>query len=90
MAGVLAEDALVVEVLGRGAAAPGAPEPGPPEVLRGIRHRAVVLGFTGAGARTRWLSHEQISGGVRAAVHAPRDGLHVVGRVRPWEHRPSG
>lgn len=44
VAGVLAADALIVEVLGGGAAAPGAPPPGPAGVLRGVRHRAVVLG----------------------------------------------
>lgn len=85
----LARGALVVEVLGSGAAAPTARPPRPPRALRHVRHRAVVLGFTGEGPRTRRLDHGRISDGVLAALRAPEgEHLHLVGRVRPWEHRP--
>ncbi|MFD9574146.1 hypothetical protein ACFWBI_30490 [Streptomyces sp. NPDC059982] len=58
-------------------------------VLSRTRHRSVILGFTGHGSDTRWLNHEEISEGVLAALRSPQDGgLHVVGRVRPWEDRP--
>ncbi|MFI5828404.1 hypothetical protein ACIA6C_14190 [Streptomyces sp. NPDC051578] len=89
VADTLADDALVVEVLGSRAAAPTAPAPRPPEALSRTRHRGVVLGFTGHGPNTRWLDHGEISAGVLAALRAPKDrGLHVIGRVRPWEDRP--
>ncbi|MFJ8211226.1 hypothetical protein [Streptomyces sp. NPDC096033] len=84
-------DATVVEVLGSGAAAPSAPVPRPPDALERTRHRPVVLGFTGPGRDTRWLSHEEIGDGVSAALRARRgdEPYTVVGRVRPWEDRPS-
>ncbi|RPF25553.1 hypothetical protein EDD96_7075 [Streptomyces sp. Ag109_G2-6] len=91
VAAALADGASVLEVLGSAAAAPTAPAPRPPEALGRARHRAVVLGFTGPGAHTRWLDHGEISGGVLAALRTPQsdDGPYVVGRVRPWEDRPS-
>ncbi|MFG2668268.1 hypothetical protein ACGFY6_29040 [Streptomyces sp. NPDC048387] len=94
VAGTLADDALVIEVLGSGAAAPSAPEPHPPEPLGRFAYRSVVLGWQGAGPNTRWLDHAEISSGVLAALRASRDGRpdagpHVVGRVRPWTDRPS-
>ncbi|MEU3315390.1 hypothetical protein AB0940_21490 [Streptomyces sp. NPDC006656] len=97
VSGTLADDALVVEVLGSGAAAPStpsAPEPHPPEPLGRFAYRSVVLGWQGAGPNTRWLDHAEISSGVLAALRASRDGRpdagpHVVGRLRPWTDRPS-
>lgn len=90
VADTLAQDASVIEVVGSGALAPTAPPPRPPEALGRTRHRVVVLGFTGTGPHTRWLDHGEISEGVLAALRAPEDDRpRVVGRVRPWEHRPS-
>lgn len=89
VADTLTDNALVVEVLGSSAAAPTAPAPRPPKALSRTRHRSVILGFTGHGSDTRWLGHEEISEGVLTALRSPEDsGLHVVGRVRPWEDRP--
>ncbi|MER5776801.1 hypothetical protein ABT144_21380 [Streptomyces sp. NPDC002039] len=89
VADTLATNPLVVEVLGSRAAAPATPAPRPPKALSRTRHRSVILGFTGPGSDTRWLAHEEISEGVLAALRSPQDsGLHVVGRVRPWEDRP--
>ncbi|ATZ29678.1 hypothetical protein ACFZBM_38250 [Streptomyces lavendulae] len=91
VADTLAQDASVIEVVGSGALAPTAPPPRPPEAFdRRTRHRTVVLGFTGDGPHTRWLDHGEIGTGVLAALRAPEgDRLRVVGRVRPWEDRPS-
>lgn len=91
VADTLARDASVIEVLGSGALAPAAPAPRPPEAFGPrTRHRTVVLGFTGDGPQTRWLDHGEIGTGVLAALRAPEgDRLRVVGRVRPWEDRPS-
>ncbi|MFD9574541.1 hypothetical protein ACFWBI_32560 [Streptomyces sp. NPDC059982] len=89
VADTLTDDALVVDVLGSRAAAPTGPPPRPPTGLSRTRHRSVILGFTGHGSDTRWLNHEEISEGVLAALRSSQDGgLHVVGRVRPWEDRP--
>ncbi|GLX40788.1 Rossmann-fold NAD(P)-binding domain-containing protein [Streptomyces lavendulae] len=91
VADTLTQDASVIEVVGSGALAPTAPAPRPPEAFGPhIRHRTVVLGFTGDGPHTRWLDHGEIGTGVLAALRAPEgDRLRVVGRVRPWEDRPS-
>ncbi|MFF4329104.1 hypothetical protein ACFYZT_21680 [Streptomyces sp. NPDC001591] len=55
VAGTLADDAQVVEVLGSGAAAPSAPQLHPPGALGRFAYRSVVLGWQGAGPNTRWL-----------------------------------
>lgn len=48
----------------------------------------VILGFVIENNRSRWLTHEEISSGVLAAVRndAPET---VVGTVEPWAARPS-
>jgi hypothetical protein len=49
--------------------------------------RQVVLGFKVEAGRSRWLTNEEISDGVLAAVRA--DGaLAVVGQTEPWSARP--
>jgi hypothetical protein len=47
----------------------------------------VVLGFRVEGARSRWLTDVEISGGVLAAVGADA-ALAIVGEVAPWSARP--
>ncbi|GAA5512637.1 hypothetical protein Dcar01_01354 [Deinococcus carri] len=50
-------------------------------------YRELILGFVLAGESSRWLTHEEISGGV---LHALRHHLNrqVIGVVDPWERRP--
>lgn len=51
-------------------------------------YRSVVLGFVPEGNRSRWLTHDEISGGVLSAIEA--DSVRtVIGRVRPWSLRPG-
>lgn len=52
-----------------------------------IRYRQVILGFVVETEGSRWLTHQEISDGVLAAVRndAPYS---VVGTVEPWSLRP--
>ncbi|GMA49950.1 short-chain dehydrogenase [Alicyclobacillus contaminans] len=69
----------------RGSAAHLNPEP--PQVPPNCRYREVVLGFVIEGNRSRWLTHEEISGGVMDAIR--KDGERtVVGTLEPWDKRP--
>jgi len=47
----------------------------------------VQLGFVIEGNRSRWLTHDEISGGV---IECGRNGhrRHVVGTLEPWDRRP--
>lgn len=55
----------------------------------GLSYRTVILGFVpgGAGRASRWLSHDEISTGVLAALQAGAP-VAVVGSVEPWSARP--
>jgi hypothetical protein len=55
--------------------------------LPDCRLRQVVLGFKVEGGRSRWLTDDEISGGVLAAVRADIDYA-VVGQTEPWSARP--
>lgn len=52
-----------------------------------IAYQAVVLGFVVEDGRSRWLTHDEISGGVFAALRSGAP-LSVVGTVEPWSARP--
>ncbi|MFF8695125.1 hypothetical protein ACF08W_23280 [Streptomyces sp. NPDC015144] len=97
VADVLAAGAVVVDVRGSAAAAPGRARPLPPPDLAGCDHRPVVLGFADGPDGTRWLTHQEIADGVLAAARAPAPAAtsatddapaRVIGRVRPWHDRP--
>lgn len=49
--------------------------------------RQVILGFVIVDDGSRWLTHEEISGGVIEAMQSDR-GRSVVGAMEPWEERP--
>lgn len=78
-------------VRGSAAANPAAPEATrPPAWLSrypNIRYRQVILGFIVEGSTSRWLTHQEISGGVLAAVQVDRE-FSIVGTVEPWSMRP--
>jgi NAD(P)-dependent dehydrogenase (short-subunit alcohol dehydrogenase family) len=89
VAPLLAPHAPVVEVHDSGAvqAVQGLPDP----ALDGHPTQQVVLGFVRHGGGTRWLSHEEASVGVLAAVHRALDGrppsVHQVGEIDTWVMR---
>lgn len=53
-----------------------------------IDYQAIVLGFVVEGGHSRWLTYDEISDGVFAAVErgAP---LSTVGKLSPWSARPQ-
>jgi len=84
-----------LHVMGSAAADPAAPSK-----LQGWRdqfslaypalpYRAVVLGFVQDAAigHARWLTHEEISAGVKRALDS-NELLSIVGKVEPWSSRP--
>lgn len=86
VAGLLAEDAPVVEVHG-GSVSPGEPEP----ALTGHPTQRVVLGYVREGVSTRWLTHAEIVDGVlvavrRALADRPRTEHHVGEPVSHHAH----
>ncbi|PFV81287.1 short-chain dehydrogenase [Bacillus sp. AFS059628] len=50
-------------------------------------HR-IILGFILDGTYGRWLTHEEISDGVIKGIESKCDQW-IVGRVEPWELRPT-
>lgn len=58
------------------------------EIPEGCQYRQVKLGFVIEGDAARWLTHEEISGGVIASIQedTPR---RLIGTVEPWEMRPG-
>lgn len=87
----LAEEALVVDVLGSAGRPPREIQPEVPEPFRrpGVTYRQAVLGFTDGPAGTRWLTDTEISKGAIAAFDGPGEST-VVGRLHPWRDRPGG
>ncbi len=76
------------QVRGSAAAAPSAEllshdPPLPPNVT----YHEVILGFRVEESRSRWLTHDEISNGVLAAIDNPSPRT-IVGTVTPWERRP--
>lgn len=69
------------------------PAEGGPRVPRSVLafpalgYRQVVLGFVIENGRSRWLTHQEISGGVIEAVTSDRE-YSIVGTVEPWSMRP--
>lgn len=63
------------------------------EILRTVpvpaacSYHQVQLGFVIEGARSRWLTHEEISGGVIECIRSGHR-RHVVGTLEPWHMRP--
>ncbi|QTR02203.1 hypothetical protein J7S33_23840, partial [Saccharothrix algeriensis] len=89
VAPLLAPTAPVVEVHDSRAISSRQGVPAP--ILAGHPTQQVVLGFVRHGGGTRWLSHEEMSAGVLAAVRRALDGkpaaVHQVGQVDTWVAR---
>ncbi|MDB1088061.1 hypothetical protein PJ985_10840 [Streptomyces sp. ACA25] len=86
----LAEEAVVVDVLGSSTRLPRDIQPEVPEPFRrpGVVYRQTVLGFADSPEGTRWLHHEEIVEGVLDTLDGPGASV-VVGRLHPWEDRPA-
>jgi len=52
-----------------------------------ITRQAVVLGFVVESSGSRWLTNDEISSGVFAAIQSAAP-LSIVGTVEPWSARP--
>lgn len=84
-------DGRFVQVLG---SAHG--DPSHPERLQEMAHhadglpidyQAVVLGFAVEGGKSRWLTNDEISSGVFAAIESGAAHT-IVGAVEPWDAKP--
>ena len=52
-----------------------------------IAYQAVVLGFVVENGGSRWLTNDEISSGVFAAIQSGAP-LSIIGTVKPWTARP--
>jgi len=78
------------QVRGSAAANPAAPASSlsdDPRIPANVNHHEVILGFRLEGSGSRWLTHEEISGGVLEAIAEARP-RRIIGTVTPWERRP--
>lgn len=57
------------------------------EPFDGIDYRRVILGFKKLNGKSVWLTNEEISDGVFAAIDADASE-YIVGQVSPWENSP--
>lgn len=82
----------VIDVLGSASADPSRPARGPSPfgACPRIALHEVILGFAVERGRSRWLTDEEISVGVLAAVDSNGSGppRSVVGVTEPWSARP--
>jgi len=80
-----------VHVVGIEAAEPSRSEVGrEPWMSRiaGMRYQRVILGFMfQRGGQTRWLTNDEICGGIERAI-ADEEPESIVGVIEPWEHHP--
>jgi hypothetical protein len=63
-------------------------ETGRPHLPASCDYRMVILGFVWDGKQARWLTHDEIAGGVVEAVAAD-DKRCIIGTVEPWDRRPA-
>lgn len=89
VARLAARPVAFVHVLGSAARDPAA-NPAAAEIraLAGVDYREVVLGFVREGGVSRWLTDEEICGGVLQAIRSGR-ARSVVGVLEPWSERPG-
>jgi hypothetical protein len=82
---LLEEGGLLVHVWG--SAGPHPPRRTPSSTRTDLVVRHVVLGFVPGPGGSRWLTDEEVSDGVVAALRRP-EPVQVVGAVEPWDERP--
>ncbi len=81
----LAGDRRITAYLIRGSRYHDAPPPRAPDE---IDVRTIILGFVIEPSGSRWLTHDEISSGVLAAIEKDRPYA-VIGIVEPSERRPG-
>jgi hypothetical protein len=84
------EPVQLVQVVGSGAAGPEGSLDGLAkrfEALPQLHYQLVVLGFQRDTAGSRWLTHQEISHGVMAAID-DEHSRYIVGQIEPWALRP--
>ena len=87
----MAEDGVLMEVLGSAASRPGAFGDIRVRQMQAqphIRYRQVLLGFAHDDGRSRWLTHDEICAGAIAALSSD-ETVTVAGQVEPWALRPQ-
>jgi hypothetical protein len=58
-----------------------------PDVPENVDYHEIYLGFKLVGNHSRWLTHDEISEGVKDAIHHRRKET-IVGQLEPWDKRP--
>jgi hypothetical protein len=79
-----------IHVLGSAADDPSVPDPQRRQAFEAIgrvEYEEAILGFVREGDGSRWLTDEEISAGVLAAIDAPAP-RHIIGVTRPWSAHP--
>lgn len=91
LAECVAADGRFVQILGSAHGDPAHPErfKEMEKAVEGlpIDYQAVVLGFVRQAGASRWLTNDEISSGVFAAIETEQP-LSIVGTVEPWSARP--
>ena len=81
-----------INVVGSEAAEPSRSERGPePWVssIAGMRYQRVILGFMfQRNGQTRWLTDDEICGGIQRAIECEEQNETVVGVIEPWDRHP--
>lgn len=54
---------------------------------KNIQYRKIILGFKIENNSSRWLTNDEISGGVIEAIKEDKEEI-IVGTVSPWDKRP--
>ncbi len=62
-------------------------QPLQPDSVEGVLYRRIILGFVVEPAGSRWLSNNEIAGGVIDAFESDREQT-IIGVVEPWSARP--
>jgi hypothetical protein len=91
LAGSPQEPCRWFHVLGSSAADPSRPDDRRRArfaAIKNIQYHEVILGFVLENGRSRWLTNEEISGGVLRAIDIGSSRF-VVGTVKPWSARPG-
>jgi len=86
----MADEGLLVEVLGSAASRPGAfgdIRVRQMQALPQVRYRQVLLGFVHDEGLSRWLTHAEICAGAVAAATSD-ETVTIAGQVEPWNKRP--
>ncbi|MEO0962613.1 MAG: hypothetical protein AAFY01_09330 [Pseudomonadota bacterium] len=86
----IADDGILIEVLGSAASRPSALGDVRVRHMKGlpqVRYRQLLLGFVHENGQSRWLTHEEICASALEAFTS-EDSVTIAGQVEPWSLRP--